>query len=202
MSYDELLLGLGNIDAFHKNTLLLFEDFVALVREKTYKDLLKNLTGPENGYFIWNSSLSEHMRLWVFSHDDRFRFAVMLVATRDEYLQEGQQRYKSMCNQLSRDPKFPLLLLCGVFEPRDKDRFNNDHNVRRNWVLNTTLIRTRDDQEHPDISELRFGDVLTLKSKEGTDSWWCEGAKYIINDLTSIKDATKLSEIASQFLAL
>jgi hypothetical protein len=200
MSYPELVPSLKSADSFHKNILLMFDDLVSMVREKAYNCILKDLTGPENGYSIWNANTSEHRRLWVFNHDGRIRFAVMLATTHDDHLKGNSNLFKAMCAQLERDAKFPMLLIYGAFEPRDSNRFNNDHNVRRHWGLNATLIDIREEQSHSDISQFHLGDTFMLESKEGTDSWWCEKGSFVICDLTAITDTTKLSCVADHLL--
>jgi hypothetical protein len=197
---DELAQTLASIDTFHKNLLLLFDDFSGYVRDKTYAGTLQNLTGPENVYGVWNANESEHMRLWVFNHNDRIRFAVMLIKVHDRHLRGNSTLYKAMCSQLGRDPKFPLLLIYGIFEPRDIRRFLGDQNVRRHWVLNAVLIDIRQEQKYPQITEFRFGDTIILESTEGTDSYWCEKAQIVFCDLTTITDTGKLSHIASHLL--
>src|SRR3972149_2538043 len=86
MIYAELFPVLKDVDTFHKNLLLLFDDLVALVREKTYTGVFTHLTGPEYTYGIWNATNSEYRREWIFNHGGCIRFAVMLVAAEDEQL--------------------------------------------------------------------------------------------------------------------
>ncbi|WP_295455853.1 hypothetical protein [uncultured Thiodictyon sp.] len=203
MSYVELVSALKSADVFHKNLLLMFDDLVSLVREKAYNSILKDLTGPtgpEGGYWIWNANASEHRRLWIFSHDDRIRFVVMLIKTHEDHLKGNSAIFKAMCAQLKRDPRFPLLLIYGVFEPRDSNRFNKDQNLRRHWARNATLIEIRGEQEHSDIARLHLGDEFTLESQVDTDSWWCEKGKFVIRDLTTITDATELCCVADHLL--
>ena len=206
MNVAELVPVLENIDGFYKNTLLLFKDLMSFVREKAYTGTLEDLTGPGYGYTVFHDKNegvdSEHLQLWVFKHNGRIRFAIMLVKMSEGTLRGRSALYKSMCGQLQRNPRFPLLLIYGVFEPRDINRFRGDNNIRRHWVLNTALIDTREEQMYPEISELRFDNVFTLESKEGTDSWWCEKAKFVICDLATITDSLKLSGIADHLLKL
>jgi hypothetical protein len=158
MSYDLILVqALSSVDDFHKNTILLFDDLVSLVREKAYRDSLEDLTGPEYYYWVSNAQSSEHRRHWVFRHKDQFRFVVMLVKCEDGKLRAGNNLYKHVCVQLQRDPKFPLLLVYGVFEPYDRAHFVNDNNVRRNWLLNAVFIDVCEEQVFPRIQDLQFG---------------------------------------------
>jgi len=163
MTYADLFSTLKSVDSFYKNLYLLFDDLKDMVKEKAYTATIEDLTDDLNCWI--DAKTSEHRRSWVFNHNGRIRFAVMLVTTNDDYLRGNSSIYKAMCCQLARDPKFPLMLIYGVFEPRDTIRFNNDNNFRRNWLLNATLIDIQDDQNYSNISELNFGDMFTLKSK-------------------------------------
>jgi hypothetical protein len=205
MSYAEYVTALKGSDAFHKNVILLLADLATLVSEKTHTGKLTHLDGPENNYSVWSedgSEYSEYRGAWVFDFDNRIRFAEVLVGTYDRALKGESHAYKAMCSQLARDPKVPLLLIYGVFEPRDTARFYNDRDARRQWVRNATLIDLHEEQSYSAISALQFDKPVTVESKEGTDSYWCEKAKFVICDLTTITDNTKLSSLADQLLKL
>lgn len=201
MSVDELVSALDSVDSFHKNAMLLFDDLLRMVREKAYADKIEDITN-EGGYGVWNITDSEHMRLWIFKHNDSFRFVVMLIKAHDAYLRGNSATYKDMCHQLERNPKFPLILIYGIFEPREISRFYNDLNLRRQWIRNVAMIEIQEGQTYPKAKELKFGNTYALESKEGFSPYYCEKAKYVICDLTTITDSTKLSNIVDQLLTL
>lgn len=198
----DLAKTLHEVDAFHKNLLLLFEDLVQCVKEKTCGDSVQHLTGPENEYHIARPNQSEFRRVWIFRHRERFRFVTMLVKAHDDHLSADNAAYKAICRQLKRDPRFPLLLACGVFEPRDLERFTKDNWARREWVHNACLLKLQSAHEHTPISDVHFGGTLTLQSPEGSNSYWCEKAVISFHDLAGLTDSLKLSAMADRLLEM
>lgn len=198
----QLVNALGEVDRFHKNCQLLFDDLIASIREKTLRDSITNLVGPEGGYWIGNANDSDHRRQFVFDHNGRIRFAFMLVKTKEEHIRDQSSGYKGVCSQLGVDMVFPLLLITGVFEPRDITRFRNDLNVRRNWLNCTILLRVPENIALLDPSFYCFGQPLTITSPDGTNSWWCEQSTFKIRRLIDIKDSQMIDEVADDLLRL
>jgi hypothetical protein len=74
MSPDPNVQALKEVDKFHKNAALMFEDICASIQQTA---LVANITlwpGPEGQYGIWNSKDSKHKRLFIFEYANKYRF--------------------------------------------------------------------------------------------------------------------------------
>ncbi len=127
---------------------------------------------------------------------------MMLVKVKEEQIRGRSPGFKAVCQQIGIDIVFPLLLITGVFEPRDIQRFRNDANVRRNWVYHTLLLEVPDNIPLANPNTYCFNENLTALSLEGTDSWWCEKAMFKIRRLVDIKDSQAVEGVAEELLRL
>jgi hypothetical protein len=195
---------LQQMDQFHKNCLLLFDDLVAAVRQRTLKTRLAEVLGPEGSYSVWRPDLSEGYRRVIFEHEAHFRFAFMLVKSSEERLKEqGSADFRSVCGQLGLDVLFPLILVAGVFEPRDPAAFRSAELwVRRNWLDNTLLLGFFPQrQKIAEPSAFSLGSVVSVGG-ETVSPQNCQRAHFRIWRLTEIKDTTALNGIVDQLLAM
>lgn len=197
---NDYINALKQVDHFHKNCLLLFDDIVALIREKTLSDNLVDLTYPEGSYQFLKATESEYRRQFIFDHNGRIRFIFMLVKTKEEHIRGKSSGFKAVCSQLSVDVVFPLLLVTGVFEPRDITRFRTQQNVRRNWLDNPLLLRVPDNILLAEPFSYCFDTLLTVMSRDGADSWWCEKAMFKIRRLIGIQDSHAVETVVDDLL--
>jgi hypothetical protein len=191
---------LKQVDLFHKNCLLLFEDIIACVRAKTLSSNMTDLLGPEGSYQFSNATESEYRRQFIFDYNGRIRFVFMLVKTKEEHIRGKSSDFKAVCSKLNVDVVFPLLLITGVFEPRDITRFRAQYQVRRNWLDNPLLLRVPENIRLAEPSSYCFDSLLTVTSPEGTDSWWCEKAVFKIRRLIDIQDNQAVETIVDELL--
>lgn len=205
---------LKSVDLFNKNCHLMFNDLCSTIRNKI---ITSSLTGHEmilGGIYgePWiglsvDKMYSDDRRHYMFKLDKdgkkQFYFVVMLVKIRDDLISD---RYKDICSQLDVDIEFPLLLVTGIMEPRDQDRFVNDANIRRKWVYQTLMIGlpNLESERIPfnlKNSDYDFDKYLNLCTPRGTDAGlWCENATFKIRCLTDITDSKKVADIAEELL--
>jgi hypothetical protein len=195
---------LREVDNFYKNCQLLFVDLKASVEKKTIQDPFILLT--DDNWCGLNTNSSGYRRHFIANHDGRYRFAMMLMKVQEEQLRRGQAGYKTICQQLNIDAVFPLLLVTGIFEPRDIQRFRNDNNLRRNWVCNTLSLSEwgmlPDSIYLPSPGPYYFSRKITIMSQLGSDSFWCEKALFEIRRLVDIKDSETIEGVVDNMLAL
>jgi len=200
---EETTDALKEVDRFHKNCLLLFEDLVDSIRKRLLADRITDIGYPDGWYQVRNANNSEHWRHFIFEHNDRIRFIFMLVKTNDEHLRSGQSHgFKAICHTLGVDAVFPLLLVTGLFEPRTIKRFREDLNLRRNWLGNTLLLRVPDNVQLAEPSSYGFDKLLTVMSQDGTDPWSCEKAVFKIRRLIDIKDSRAVETVVDDLITL
>jgi hypothetical protein len=134
MSQD-IVKALSEVDGFHKDCMLLFNDIVASIRQNTLTGSIRDLVDPE----LWcniedrprdHTINSEHRGNFLFDHDGRMRFVLMLVKTHEDHLRNQSHGFKAICRQLGIDVLFPLLLVTGLFEPQDAPRWPPKDNKR------------------------------------------------------------------------
>ncbi len=195
---EETIKALQSIDAFHKKCLLLFEDIVTSIREKTLPSNMTDLVN-EGNYSIWDSNQSEHMKRYVFEQDGVIRFVYMLIKTKEEQVRAANG-YKTICQELGANVLFPLILVWGIFKPRDVERFRNQLNVRRSWTMNTVLLQVPDNVKFTRTTPYTFKNTLTFNTPEGTDSYYCENASFIIYPLTEIQDSHDVERLVDELL--
>ncbi len=197
---DSNVQALRSVDDFHKNAALMFEDIHASIQQRGLAANLTSRQGPEGQYGLWNSKDSEHKRLFVFEYAQKYRFVQMLVKIHDGKLRGGGTKYKAVCARLEVDPVFPLLIVWGVFHPRDIGRFNGDGNVRRNWADNTVLLGVPDDITLADPSSYTWDGTVSVESPPGTDSWHCESAAVRLRRLTDIHDTRDVGNLVTDLM--
>jgi hypothetical protein len=198
----ETVDALQEVDRFYKNCQLLFYDIVASIRQKTLRDRMTNLVGPEGYYAVWNTNESEHRSSFAFDHNDRVRFVFMLAKTHDAHIRSGSQGFKAICRELNIDVVFPFLLITGVFEPRSMERFRNDLSLRRHWLESTVLLNVPDTIHLIDPSTYAFDKVLTIISPVGTNVWECEKALFRIQRLFDITNSEGVETAVDELLKL
>ncbi|HNR13320.1 MAG TPA: hypothetical protein PKM59_08410 [Thermodesulfobacteriota bacterium] len=202
----EIVQTLREVDRFHKCCALLFEDLVASVKEKTKlnEQMANRLGPPDEALQMWESKDSWHLRRYIFEHDEKPFFAFMLVKTPDKQLVEGRSpKFKAVCRHLDVDISFPLLLITGVFEPKDKIAFRTcDNNQKRNWIGHTLLLNVPEGIYHIDPSSYRFESQITIERLENAGPGYCEKATFLISRLLDIKDNTRVNEIVEIMLQL
>ena len=105
---NDTIKALKEVDRFHKNCQLLFDDLKASLQEKTLQSKFTQLT--EDSWSGLNTTNSEHRRHFIFDHDGRIRFAMMLVKVKEEQIRGRSPGFKAVCQQIGIDIVFPLLL--------------------------------------------------------------------------------------------
>jgi hypothetical protein len=199
----ETVDALKEVDRFHKNCRLLFNDMVASIEQKTLTDRRTNVLGPEGGYEVYSANISEHRDGFIFDHNGRLRFVFMLVKTREEYITSDKSPgFKAICRVLNIDVVFPFLLVTGIFEPRSVDLASSSIYLRRHWLESTVLLNVPDTLYLVDPSTYGFDRVITIMSPTGTNSWECEQALFKIRQLTDITNSDGVETVVDELLKL
>lgn len=198
---------LKEIDRFHKECALLFEDLVKCINEKLLTDTFESLPlGKVEGYWVaWNGKASAYKRVLIINKKDtdRFQFVQMLVKTHEPDLRGAESPgFKAVCECLDVDPVFPLLLVTGVFEPRDVSRFRNNKDVRKHWVDQTLLLNVRQDLRLLSPDCYRFNEWLSIESEPGTDSPFCGKAVFKIRRLLDIHDSQDVEKVVDDLFSI
>ena len=124
----------------------------------------------------WALSVVTH--LYIFEIAGQLRFVQILVKARDEYLRYSGAHYKAVCAKLDLDPVVPLVLVYGLFRPRDVTRFiQNGPWIRRKWANNTVLLELPEEVILADPNSYDWHQPVRIQSTVGTDSQYCEDAK-------------------------
>ncbi len=212
---------LKSVDLFNKNCHLMFNDLCSAIRNKI---MTSSLTGHQiilgnNSGEPWiglnvEKMYSDNRRHYMFKLDkdekdekDQFYFVAMVLKVRDDLISD---KYKDICRQLEVDIEFPLLLITGTMEPRDRDRFIKDANIRRRWVYQT-LMMGLNEWENTQITSASFNlnksdyaleKNLNLCTPQGTDSWWCESATFKIRRVIDITDSNIVANMADELLEM
>lgn len=201
MEINSFVEPLRGADAFHKNVNLMFDDFVASIREKTLSSTI-TVRHEEKGYWVWNSRESEHKALFVFESASQFRFIQVLVKVHEDPLTKQGSKYKKVCATLEIDPVIPLIFVYGIFTPRDVQGFVGDANRRRNWANNTVLLGVPADFEVElvDPSSYAWNKLITVQTPPGTNSWYCEHATVKLRPLIEFRDQNDINVLVDDLL--
>jgi hypothetical protein len=203
----EIVTALSEVDGFHKDCMLLFNDIVASIRQSTLRGSIKDLVGPEhwcvaedtpNGHSIDSS----HQGNFMFDHDGRIRFVFMLVKTAENHFRHQSLGFKAICQKLDVDVLFPLLLVTGLLEPREVPRWrSNDDNYRR-WLESTLLLSVPQNVQWPDPTNYALDKLLTIEMPGGAGIQWYKKATFTIRRLTDIRDSQAVESIVAELLRL
>jgi hypothetical protein len=203
MSQD-IVKALSEVEGFHKDCMLLFNDIVASIRQNTVTGSLKGLLGPEHWYAVEDTPAvraieSSHQGNFVFDHNGRMRFVFMLVKTAENYFRRQSPGFKAICQQLNVDVLFPLLLITGVFEPQTPG-LPPSLEVYRHWLASTLLLGVPQTVQWPDPATYVLNELRTIKIPGGNGSQWCETAVFTIRRLTDIRDRQDVETIVAELL--
>ena len=194
---------LREADAFQKNVFLMFKDIESAIREKTLSANVIDRQGPESSCGVWPNKNSEHKHLYIFELAGQYRFVQILVKAQDELLRSGEAQYKAVCAKLELDPVVPLLLVYGLFRPRDATRFSGDGPwLRRKWANNTVLLELPEEIKLADPNSYDWSQPARVQSVVGTDSQYCEDATVRLRRLTEIHDQNEIGAIVDDLLNL
>lgn len=197
---------LREVDEFHKNAALIFEDIVASIQQRALTATITTVQAPpDSWYAVWHSKLSEHRRLFIFEFAQKYRFIHMLVKASEEKLRGQGTKYKAVCAALEIDPVFPLVAIWGVFKPRTTARFvgAGEQALRRNWADNTILLGVPDDVPlKPDPSSYAWGATVSVESTSEMNPWYCEGALVRLRLLTDIRDTRDVETLVTDLMSM
>jgi hypothetical protein len=199
----EIVNSLREVDGFHKNCMLLFDDIVASIRQNTLTGIITPLVGPERWCDVKQNAIdSDHQGNFMFDHGSRLRFVFMLVKTYEGYIRSQSPGFKAICRALDVDVLFPLLLVTGMFEPREVPRWRyNDDNYRR-WLHSMLLLRLPENESWPDPATYALDNELHIEMPGGDSTPWCEKATFTIRRLTDIRDSQAVEKIVGELLRL
>ncbi len=200
MDIEAIIKSVRSVDSFHKKCLLLFDDIVSAINEKTLTDEISSIL-LEGGYWVGINE-SEHQRQYIFKHDNRIRFVCMFVKIKESKLRTKSSGFKKVCHELEINPVYPFLIAFGLFQPRDNERFLADLYLRRNWIDNIVLLGMPDDiiQSITRSTSYEFGKLLKIETPLSTDSWYCEKSQFILQNLIEVKDSHGVESIADKLL--
>jgi hypothetical protein len=201
MIENETIKAIRSVDSFHKKCILLFDDIVSVIKEKTLTDEVVHI-GHEGSYGVWNVNESEHLRQYIFKHNDIIRFVCMFVKIRENKLRAYLTGFQKICHELEIDPVYPLIIVFGLFQPRDNDRFLQELNLRRNWIDNTVMLGMPDNivQGTTRSTPYEFDKLLWIETPLGTDSWYCEKSIFKIMELLEVKNSKGVESISENLL--
>jgi hypothetical protein len=198
----EIVKALSEVDGFHKNCMLLFDDTVASVRQNTLTGIIKPLVGPERWCDVKQNAIdSDHQGNFMFDHDGRLRFVFMLVKTYEGYIRSQSPGFKAICQQLNVDVLFPLLLVTGVFKPQAPGSPPTPQ-VCRDWLHSTLLQMVPENEHWPDPTNYALDKLLTIEMPGGDGTQWCEKSRFTIRRLTDIRDSQNVENIVAELLRL
>lgn len=195
----QLIRALQDVDMFHKTCLLLFNDFTSYIRERLLGE--KMFIWQESGYNIWNHEYSQHVENFIFEHNEKYKFASLLIKVNEEKITKGPG-YKEVCNQLGVDLRFPLLFISGVYRPRNVDDILKNLYLRRAWTHHLLKLELPSEilQKVSCSSPYRFEEELSFETDPSVENWWCNSAQFKIRRVTDIKDQQTLTKIANELL--
>jgi hypothetical protein len=197
----ETVDALKEVDRFHKNCRLLFNDMVASIEQKTLTETRANVLSPEGRYDVSSANISEHRCGYIFNHDGRLRFVFMLVKTQeDQIASDKSPGFRAMCQALKVDMVFPFLLVTGIFEPRSVDLASSSIYLRRHWLESTVMLNVPEPVYLTEPSTYSFDKVITITSPVGNPSWHCEHALFRIRWLSHITNSNEVETVVDELL--
>jgi hypothetical protein len=196
---EQLVRALLDVDLFHKTCLLLFNDFTSCIDDRLLGE--NCFKWQEAGYSINDHKYSHHVGHYFFEHEKKYKFAFMLIKANEVKINEGPG-YKAVCNELGVNLHFPLLLITGVYRPRNENDLSNKIDLRRAWPHHLLKLELPDEvlQKVSCSSPYRFEEELSFETDPSVGNWWCNGAQFKIRRVTNIKDQQTLAQIADELL--
>jgi hypothetical protein len=192
------------IDKFLRNCLLLFEDFVAMIKDRTLKSASSEVLPLELSYQVGRSTWSGGSGKAILEHAKRHTFGFMLLKTPDDALRTSDS-FKEVCGELNVDPVFPMILVAGVLVPKDPTLLRSEGPWYRRAALDDTVLLANSWGPPPKPSErteYKVGAVTSIKFDESQDWRRCQEARFRIWPLDNIPDSAVLEQVADEVLRI
>ena len=198
----QMVEALRAMDSFLKNCQLLFDDFVATIKDRTLKSPSVEVF-LERSYQVWNPS-SWGMCRWIWNHDGRFSFGNMLIKIDETWLRASDS-FKEICSELNVDPVFPMILVAGVLEPKDPARLRTGEAWYKRAAVDDAVLLGRSDSapaKHVKRTEYKTGSVVSITYDNSVDWRRCQEARFRIWPLEDIPDSKVLGQVVDEVLRL
>ena len=88
-----------------------------------------------------------------------------------------------------------------MFKLPDQKVFGKTY-ARREWTLNACLLNLQNKYEVPALNDIHFGDILTLRSTDKSNSYGGGELEVSFHDLAALTDSLKLSALADRLLEM
>jgi hypothetical protein len=198
---NQTLEAVGAMDRFLKNCLLLFEDFVAMIKERTLKNASVEVLPLERSYLVGPSTWSGGGGKIILEHGGRCTFGYMLLKTPDDSLRTSDS-FREICGELNVDPVFPMILVAGVLVPKDPARLRSEGPWYKRAAIDDTVLLGNPPAKPSDRTAYKIGSLISIKYDQTQDWRRCEEARFRIWPLEKIPDSKMLGEVADQTLAM
>lgn len=201
MTDSSLVDGLRAVDTFYKNVILMCEDLLALIREKTLLSPIKLMTDI-NPMWLNKEKRSEHKRVFIFEWNG-YRFLQVLVKVDENKLRRDSSYYKGVCATLGVDPSFPLLVAWGILRPRASlQRFTDDGWTRVRWADNSVLLDLPEQFKLAEPASYAWNTQIELIGPPNIDQAYCENGTVKLRKISEIRDTGDVEMIIEDLLKM
>lgn len=171
---------------------LLYEDFQSETRRLCFEQ--KKVLELENWWsYTWFDKKLQLVAQYHYREGNVVRGFTIIASMHDDWLKTPDDYYK-MCTDLKVDPKYPLLLIYGVFEPIDISQYN-----AKEWFQLFTGVNNWNKCKLPGTYEFnKTTEIIT--NIDAQSSGWFKKGQIRIKPLLDIKGQSDIASVAEELL--
>lgn len=177
---------------FKNNLISLYEDIQSAVSKKLDN---KNIKRKNRwNIFNFNKVNSDHILQYHFLYNDLVYGVSILASVDSEQIKTSDHQH--FATSLKFNPQIPLIIICGVFNPIDKDEYNATE-----WWRLCIGYEKWGEVTYPE--EIKYDQSIRLPTAIDSGSYsWFTNSTFFITKLLDIKDQSNISELVKKLLNL
>lgn len=177
--------------SFKNNIVSLYEDIQSVISGKLGTDIKK-----ENSWNIsnFNKANSDYILQYHFLYNDLV-YGISILASID-LEQKKTSDYQHFITELDFNPQIPLIVVCGVFDPIDKEQYNATE-----WWRLCLGYEKWGEVIYPE--KIKYNQPIKLPTSIDSGSYyWFKNSTFFITKLLNIKEQNNITELVERLLNL
>ena len=177
--------------SFKNNLVSLYEDIQSAISDKLGTDIKR-----ENWWNVFNFDKvnSDYILQYHFLYND-IVYGISILASVDSE-QKKTSDYHHFATSLNLNPQIPLIVICGVFCPIDKDQYNATE-----WWRLCMGYEKWGEVVYPEV--IKYNQSINLPTAIDTGSYyWFTNSTFFISKLLDIKDQDAIISLVEKLLNL
>ncbi len=177
--------------SFKNNLVALYEDIQSSISGKLDTGIKRY---NRWNIFNFNKINSDHILQYHFLYNDLV-YGISILASIDSE-QKITSDYRHFATSLKFNPEIPLIMVCGVFDPIDKEQY-----IATEWWRLCIGYEKWGDVIYPE--EIKYDQPIELQTSIDAGSYsWFTNTTFFVTKLLNIKEQNDITELVEKLLKL